>query len=96
VYESQLITVQHTSGHVKVGTVHDHHARPRLLYISSAQTQLIFKHYFVVLFAFPVSTFGRVDRGSEVEVDAGAHVYPNGPKDVLGFKYGNLETMVEH
>jgi hypothetical protein len=50
----------------------------------------------VVLFAFPVSTFGRVDRGSEVEVDAGAHVYPNGPKNVLGFKYGNLETMVEH
>ena len=33
----------------------------------------------MVLFAIPVATFGRVDRGSEVEVDAGAHVYPNGP-----------------
>jgi len=40
----------------------------------------IFYHYFVVLFAIPVATFGRVDRESEVEVDAGAHVYPNGPK----------------
>jgi hypothetical protein len=36
----------------------------------------------VVLFAIPVATFDRVDRGSELEVDAGAHVYPNGPKGV--------------
>jgi hypothetical protein len=41
-----------------------------------------FKHYFVVLFAIPVATFCRVDRGSEAEVDDGANVYPNGPKDV--------------
>jgi hypothetical protein len=40
-------------------------------------------YYFVVLFGIPVATFGRVDRGSEVEVEAGAHVYPNGPKSVL-------------
>jgi hypothetical protein len=36
----------------------------------------------VVLFDIPVVTFGRVDRGSEVEVDTGAHVYPNGHKGV--------------
>ena len=36
----------------------------------------------MVLVAIPVITFGRVDRGSEVEVDAGALVYPNGPKCV--------------
>ena len=47
--------------------------RPTLLYTSSA-------YYFVVLFAIPVPTFGRVDRGSEVEVDVGAHVYLNGRK----------------
>jgi hypothetical protein len=28
------------------------------------------------LFAIPVAAFGGVDRGSEVEVVAGAHVYP--------------------
>jgi len=42
----------------------------------------IFNHYFVVLFAIPVATFGRVDRESEVEVDAGAHIYPIGPKGI--------------
>ena len=36
----------------------------------------------MVLFAIPVATLDRVDRGSEVEVDAGAHVYPNGSKGV--------------
>ena len=36
----------------------------------------------MVLFAIPVVTFGRFDRGSEVEVGAGAHVYPNGLKGV--------------
>jgi hypothetical protein len=36
----------------------------------------------MVLFAIPVVTFGRVDQGSEVEVDAWVHVYPNGPKGV--------------
>jgi hypothetical protein len=47
----------------------------------------------VVLFAIPVATFGRVDRRSEVEVDAGAYVYPNGPKGIqsAGFKSGDLE-----
>jgi transcriptional regulator len=34
--KSQFITVQHTSGHVKVSTVYDHHARPTLLCTSSA------------------------------------------------------------
>jgi hypothetical protein len=29
--KSLYITVQHTSGHVKVSTVYDHHARPTLL-----------------------------------------------------------------
>ena len=29
-----------------------------------------------------MATFGRLDEGSEVEVDAGAHVYPNGSKGV--------------
>jgi len=38
----------------------------------------IFYHYFVVLFAIPVATFGRVDLGSEVEVN----VYPIGPKGI--------------
>jgi hypothetical protein len=28
------------------------------------------------MLAIPVATFGGVDRGSEVEVVAGAHVYP--------------------
>ena len=36
----------------------------------------------MVLVAIPVITFGRVDRGSEVEVDAGAQVYSNVPKGV--------------
>jgi hypothetical protein len=36
----------------------------------------------MVLVAIPVITFGRVDGGSELEVDAGAHVYPNGAKGV--------------
>jgi hypothetical protein len=35
VYKSQFITVQHTSGHVKVSTVYDHHVRPTLLNASS-------------------------------------------------------------
>jgi hypothetical protein len=34
----------------------------------------------VILFGIPVATFDRADRGSEVEVYAGAHVYLNGPK----------------
>ena len=34
---------------------------------------------FLVLFAIPVATFGGVDRGSEVEVVTGAHVYPADP-----------------
>jgi hypothetical protein len=74
VYESQLITVQHTSGHVKVSTV-----------------------YFVVLFAIPVATFCRVDRGSEAEVNDGANVYPNGPKDVQADSNMAIwKAMVEH
>ena len=36
----------------------------------------------MVLFVIPVATFGRVDRASEMEVDAGAHVYLNDPKGV--------------
>jgi hypothetical protein len=36
----------------------------------------------MVLLAIPVATFGRVDRESEALVDAGVHVYPNGPKCV--------------
>jgi hypothetical protein len=35
-----------------------------------------FSYCFLVLFAIPVATFGGVDRGSEVDVVAGAHVYP--------------------
>jgi hypothetical protein len=35
-HKSQFITVQHTSGHVKVSSVYDHHARPTLLSSSSA------------------------------------------------------------
>jgi hypothetical protein len=31
------------------------------------------------LFAIPVATFGGVDRGSEVEVVTGTHVYPADP-----------------
>ena len=34
--KSQLITVQHTAGHVKDSTVYDHHGRPTLLCTSSA------------------------------------------------------------
>jgi hypothetical protein len=34
--KSQFITVQHTSGHVNVSTVYDHHARTTLLCTSSA------------------------------------------------------------
>jgi hypothetical protein len=34
--KTQFITVQHTSGHVKVSTVYDHHVRPTLLCTSSA------------------------------------------------------------
>ena len=33
-YESQFITLQHTSGHVKCSTVHDQNAQPTLLYTS--------------------------------------------------------------
>jgi hypothetical protein len=33
----------------------------------------------VVLFPIPVATFGGVDRGSEVEIVAGAHVYSADP-----------------
>jgi len=36
----------------------------------------------MVLFAISVAAFIRVDRGFEVEVDAGAHVYSNGSKGV--------------
>ena len=36
----------------------------------------------MVLFAIPVATFGIADGGSEVEIDAVAHVYLNGPKGV--------------
>jgi hypothetical protein len=46
---------------------------------SSAYTQSNFSHCFLVLFAIPVATFGGVDRGSDVEVVAGAHVYPADP-----------------
>ena len=40
-------------------------------------------HCFLVLFAIPVAIFGGVDRGSEVEVVAGAHFYPADPISVL-------------
>ena len=80
--KSQFITVHHTSGHVKISTVYDHHARPTLLCTSSAYTQSNFLHCFLVLFAIPVATFGGVDQGSEVEVVAGAHVYPADPRGV--------------
>jgi hypothetical protein len=36
-------------------------------------------HCFLVLFAIPVATFGGVDRGSELEAVAGAHVYSADP-----------------
>jgi hypothetical protein len=36
----------------------------------------------LVLFTIPVATFGGIDRGYEVEVVAGAHVYPTDPIDV--------------
>ena len=36
----------------------------------------------MILFAIPVATFGKVDQGSELEVNAGAHVYPNGLEGV--------------
>jgi len=36
----------------------------------------------VVLFVIPVAAIIRVDRGFEVEVEAGAHVYSNGFKGV--------------
>jgi hypothetical protein len=38
-----------------------------------------YRDCFLVLFAIPVATFGGVDRGSDVEVVAGAHVYPADP-----------------
>jgi hypothetical protein len=34
--KKKFITVQHTSGHVKVSTVYDHHARSTLFCTSSA------------------------------------------------------------
>jgi hypothetical protein len=49
------------------------------------------------MFAIPVAPFGRVDRGSEVEVDAGAHAYQNGPKDVqLHLNPPIWKAMVAH
>jgi tRNA A37 threonylcarbamoyltransferase TsaD len=33
--KKKFITVQHTSGHVKVSTLYDHHVRPTLLFSSS-------------------------------------------------------------
>jgi hypothetical protein len=36
-------------------------------------------HIARVTMAIPVATFGGVDRGSEVEVVVGAHVYPADP-----------------
>jgi hypothetical protein len=45
----------------------------------SNDTQSNFSHCFLVLFAIPVAAFGGVDRGFEVEVVAGAHVYPADP-----------------
>ena len=46
----------------------------------------IFYHYFVVLFAIPVATFGRVDRGSKVEVN----IYPIG---LFWSVYGGYPTF---
>ena len=46
----------------------------------------------MVLFAIPVAAFGGVDRGSEVEVVAGAHVDPADPIGIQwDFKSGDLE-----
>jgi hypothetical protein len=62
--KSKFITVQHTSGHVKVSTVYDHHARSTLFCTSSAQTQSNLLHCFLVLFAIPVATFVHVPGNS--------------------------------
>ena len=51
----------------------------------------------MVLFAITVATFGRIDRWSEVEVDAGAHVYPNGPTgEQLDLNPAIWKAMVAH
>ena len=51
----------------------------------------------MVLFAIPVATFCRVDRGSEAEVNDGANVYPNGPKDVQADSNTAIwKAMVDH
>ena len=88
--KNQFTTVQHTSGHVKVSTVYDHYARPTLLCTYSAQTQLNFSHCFLELFAILVATLGGIDPGSEVEIVAGAHVYPADP---IGVQWDSSPTI---
>ena len=51
----------------------------------------------MVFVAIPVATFGRVDRVSEVEVDAGAHVNTNGPNGVQSDSNATIwKAMVAH
>jgi hypothetical protein len=56
--KSQFITVQHTSGHVKVSTVFEHHARSRLLCIDSIK--------FLTLFILQPHLMHVIDRQREL------------------------------